>query len=137
MNLKNILVGLENLKGKGIKLIRADISCVEGEYIRHDANALAKTIIELICNELKFRDKQNDEQYLLLNSKLKEAKKVGKKKKTKKVANKHIARHKKTSKFVNKYSERIKSIQESEQTRQQNIKNEEQKEKLMNKNNKK
>ncbi len=130
-------VDSQNLKGKGIKLIRADISCVEGEYIRHDANALAKTIIELICNELKFRDKQNDEQYLLLNSKLKEAKKVGKKKKTKKVANKHIARHKKTSKFVNKYSERIKSIQESEQTRQQNIKNEEQKEKLMNKNNKK
>ena len=130
-------VDSQNLKGKGIKLIRADISCVEGEYIRHDADALAKTIIELICNELKFRDKQNDEQYLLLNSKLKEAKKVGKKKKTKKVANKHIARHKKTSKFVNKYSERIKSIQESEQTRQQNIKNEEQKEKLMNKNNKK
>ena len=32
----------------------------------------AKLIIELICGDLRFKDKQNDEQYMLLNSKLKE-----------------------------------------------------------------
>ena len=120
-------VDAQNLRGKGIKLIKADISCVDGEHIRHDADALAKTIIELICNELKFRDKQNDDQYLLLNSKLKEEKKKNKKKTTHKVQNKKTKRSRKASKFISKYSDRIKSIQESEQIRQQNIIKEEQK----------
>ncbi|MGN1301611.1 MAG: uridine diphosphate-N-acetylglucosamine-binding protein YvcK [Clostridia bacterium] len=120
-------VDAQNLRGKGIKLIRADISCVEGEYIRHDADALAKTIIELICNELKFRDKQNDDQYLLLNSKLKEEKKKNKKKISHKAPTKKPKRNRKASKFISKYSDRIKSIQESEQTREQNIKKEQQK----------
>ena len=110
-------VDSQNLKGKGIKLIRADISCVDGEYIRHDPDLLAKTIIELICNELKFRDKQNDDQYLLLNSKLKAEKKKNKKKTVHKAQTKKPKRNKKASKFVNKYSERIKSIQESEKPR--------------------
>ena len=96
-------VDSQNLRGKGIKLIKADISCVEGEYIRHDADELAKTIIELICNELKFRDKQNDDQYLLLNSKLKEAKKNRKKKVSKKQTKKP-KKNRKASKFVSKYS---------------------------------
>lgn len=112
----------QNLKGKGIKLIKADISYVEGEYIRHNPDELAKTIIDLICTELKFRDKQNDEQYLLLHSKLKEEKKKNKGKKTKKLKPKKEKLGRKTSKFRNKYSERIKSIQESEKTRKQNIK---------------
>lgn len=120
-------VDAQNLRGKGIKLIRADISCVEGEYIRHDADALAKTIIELICNELKFRDKQNDDQYLLLNSKLKEEKKKNKKKISHKAPTKKPKRNRKASKFISKYSDRIKSIQESEQIREQNIKKEQQK----------
>lgn len=120
-------VDTQNLKGKGIKLIRADISCVEGEFIRHDSDALAKTIVELIHNELKFRDKQNDEQYLLLHSKLKEAKKKNKKKVKHKVQTKKPKRNRKASKFANKYSERIKSIQESDEIRQQNIKKEERK----------
>lgn len=122
-------VDSQNLRGKGIKLIRADISCVEGEYIRHDSDLLAKTIIELICNELKFRDKQNDDQYLLLNSKLKEEKKNIKKKPTHKKQNKKPKRNRKGSKFANKYSDRIQSIKESETIRQQNIKIEEQKSK--------
>ena len=130
-------VDTQNLKGKGIKLIKADISCVEGEYIRHESDELAKTIIDLICTELKFRDKQNDEQYLLLNSKLKEEKKKNKKKKVQKVQTKKPKKNRKASKFVSKYSERIKSIQESEQTRIQNIKMEEEKQKLKRGNKKK
>lgn len=122
-------VDSQNLRGKGIKLIKADISCVDGEYIRHDSDELAKTIIELICTELKFRDKQNDDQYLLLNSKLKEAKKKNKKKKVSKKQNRKPKKDRKTSKFVSKYSDRIESIKQSEEIRQQNIKIEEQKQK--------
>lgn len=112
----------QNLKGKGIKVIKADISCVENEFIRHDSDALAKTIIELICNELKFKDKQTDEQYLLLNSKLKEDKKHNKGKKTKSTKLKKERAPRGSSKFRTKYNERIKSIQTSEETRKKNIK---------------
>lgn len=112
-------VDSQNLRGKGIKLIKADISCVEDEYIRHDADELAKTIIELICSELKFRDKQNDDQYLLLNSKLKEEKKKSKKKNKK--PSRRPKKNKKASKFVNKYSERIESIKQSEEIRKHNV----------------
>lgn len=110
----------QNLKGRGIKLVKADISYVDGEHIRHNPDELAKTIIELICEELKFRDRQNDEQYLLLNSKLKEEKKN--KKKVHKKPNKKPKKNRKASKFINKYSERIKSIRESETTRKENVK---------------
>lgn len=112
----------QNLKGKGIKLIKADISHVEGEYIRHNPDELAKSIIDLICTELKFRDKQTDEQYLLLRSKLKEEKAKNKGKRIKKQKPKKEKRIKRESKFVSKYSDRIKSIQDSENIREQNIK---------------
>ena len=120
-------VDSQNLKKKGIKLIKADISYVQGEYIRHNPDELAKTIIELICSELKFKDKQNDEQYLLLNSKLKEEKKKAKHSKTKENKMKQhrkrrYKRNKKESKFKTKYSDRIKSIQESEKTKKKNVK---------------
>ncbi len=112
------------LRGKGIRVIKGDVSYIEGEYIRHNPDELAKIIMELICNELKFRDKQNDEQYLLLNAKLKEEKKKQSVKKIKKqpikVTNKE--KGKKHSKFSSKYQDRIKSIKESEETRLQNRK---------------
>jgi len=112
------------LRGKGLRVIKDDVSCIDGEYIRHNPDATAKVIMELICNELKFRDKQNDEQYLLLSSKLKEEKKKQNIKKVKKqpvkVINKENGR--KHSKFSSKYQERIKSIKESEETRIQNRK---------------
>lgn len=123
-------VDSQYFRGKGIKLIKADISCVDGEHIRHDADELAKTIIELICNELKFRDQQNDDQYLLLNSKLKEAKKNNKTKKSHRKATKKPRKKGKTSKFASKYSERIESIKQSDEIRKQNIKLEEQKHKV-------
>lgn len=110
------------LRGKGIKLVKDDISYIDGEHIRHNPDELARVIFELICNELKFKDKQNDEQYLLLNSKLKEEKKNTKNTKPKKQKAKKEKRKKGASKFSTKYSERIKSIQASEEIRQQNIK---------------
>ena len=131
------LVQVDTQNLKGVKIIKADISCIDGEYIRHDSDALAKEIIELICNELRFKDKQNEEQYILLNSKLKEKKqkeKLDKKFKIKpkrlKEENKIKSRYKKQSKFAEKYKDRIESIQNSEETRLQNIKIQEQANKM-------
>lgn len=123
-------VDSQYFRGKGIKLIKADISCVDGEHIRHDSDELAKTIIELICNELKFRDQQNDDKYLLLNSKLKEAKKNNKARKLRRKTTRKPRKKGKTSKFASKYSERIEAIRQSDEIRKQNIKLEEQKQKM-------
>ena len=48
---------------------------IDAEFIRHNPDAIASSIIELVCEDLKFRDMQNDTQYLMLNSRLKETKK--------------------------------------------------------------
>lgn len=95
-------------------------------------------IIELICSDLKFKDKHTDEQYVLLNSKLKTANKmkklimkIGKRSKT--VKPKHKDRTRKASKFSNKYKDRIISIKDSDKTRQENLKKSKNSEKLTNK----
>ena len=61
-------------KEEGIKLIQRNLSYIDSEFIRHNPDAIASSIIELICEDLKFRDMQNDTQYLLLNSRLKSTK---------------------------------------------------------------
>ncbi len=107
-------------KVKGIKFLQRNLSMIDGEFIRHDPNLVAASIIELICDDLKYQDKQNDPQYLMLNTKLQEEKRINKKKKAmarknrngKKPQEKH-ARGK--SKFSNKYSERIASIREADE----------------------
>ena len=122
-----VQVDTENLKG--VRVIKADVSCIDGEYIRHDSDALAKQIIELICNELKYKDKQDDEQYILLNSKLKEQQKLSKKeRKSAKLPRQKekILKNRKRSKFREKYSDRIESIQNSDETRKENRKLQEQ-----------
>lgn len=108
----------------GVKIIQRDMSCIKQDKIRHNSSIIATTIIELICNELKFKDKQNGTEYLLLNSILKEEKKEVKKNKkveddhdkivkkaTQKVKNKNNNRK---SKFSEKYKERVESIQNTE-----------------------
>ena len=116
------LVAVDTQNLKGVRVIKADVSCVDNGYIRHDPDALAKEIIELICNELRFKDKQNEEQYLLLNSKLKERKLKEKNKKAKRIKEKPKKARRGKSKFSSKYKDRIESIQNSEQTREKNIK---------------
>ncbi len=107
-------------KVKGIKFLQRNLSMVDGEFIRHDPSLVASSIIELICDDLKYQDKQNDPQYLMLNTKLQEEKRINKKKKaTERKARKgkkepkRIKRGK--SKFSNKYSERIASIREADE----------------------
>lgn len=116
------LVDIDKDNVKGITIIREDVSCTEGEYIRHNSDALAKQIVEIIFNDLKFKDKKNDEHYILLKAKLKEAKKKNKKvKKPKKQKKQPIIKSK--SKFSSKYRDRIESIKESDQITDINKKN--------------
>ena len=107
---------------KGIKFIKKNISTIIDDKIRHDPYLVAESAITLICNDLKYQDKESDPEYLMLNAKLQSDKRINKlkkekKKKDKKARKKGIdpkaKRKSKKSKFSEKYSERIKSIKES------------------------
>ena len=120
---------LQNVRNRNITIIQKDLSIIDGELIRHDADMVASTIMELICTDLKFKDKQYDPQYILLNSKLKDQKKKEKHKekenKTNKKqnnrVNKKVSKREKTkSRFSEKYSERIRDIKASDRSRQRN-----------------
>ena len=111
-------------KIKGIKFLQRNLSIIKGSLIRHDPSLVAASIIELICDDLKYQDKQGDPQYLMLNNKLREEKRINKiKKKTAKnaqreregKANKKKKTLKSKSKFSSKYSDRIESIREADQ----------------------
>ena len=69
-------------KIKGIKFLQRDLSMVANTHVRHDPKSVAASIIELICDDLKYQDKQNDPQYLMLNTKLREEKRINKIKKS-------------------------------------------------------
>ena len=118
-------IDTSRIRSKGIRLIKGELATIEGNYIRHDPDKTAKLIIELICTDLKYKDKQNDEKYMLLNSKLKEndkdKKQVKEEKKVKETKTENEEKPRKASKFSNKYKERIESIKESEKTRLENI----------------
>ena len=106
-------------KVKGIKFLQRNLSMIDDTFIRHAPNLVAASVIELICDDLKYQDKQNDPQYLMLNTKLQEEKRINKKKKMAERKNKNNIKPKEKhargkSKFSNKYSERIASIKEAD-----------------------
>ena len=116
-----VLPDTQKAKEMGIKLIQRNLSKVEGDSIRHDSDVIASTIIQLICDELKFEDMQNDSKYMLLNSRLKETKREMKKrekkeKKFQQSGKKPFERRPETSKskFNTKYKDRIESIKDSD-----------------------
>lgn len=130
---------ISKVKAKGIKVLQRNLSSIVDDSIRHDADAVAASIIDLICDDLKFKDKQNNPQYVMLNSRLKDKKKTNKDKiKEKKNIIKNAEKQRKgntkkrSSKFNSKYRDRIESIQTSEEKRLQNIKEQEEKEKFLN-----
>ena len=108
-------------KVKGITFLQRNLSMISTDgHIRHDPNLVAESIIELICDDLKYQDKQNDPQYLMLNNKLKEDKRINKIKKQMKhneKQGKNKTKVKKTgnSKFISKYDERLKSIKQADE----------------------
>lgn len=101
-------------KALGVHLIKRDLATVDGEFIRHNPDAIAASIIELICEDLKFKDMQNNPEYMILSDKLKFKKKKIKENKAHKVGKLNIIDSNKKRKFNNKYDERIQSIKDSE-----------------------
>jgi len=111
----------------GVKVIERNMSCVKNDKIRHNPDIIASTIMDLICNELKFEDKQNETEYLLINSVLKEQKKLQKKRakealRRKGNVKKEVPQVKKgkKSKFATKYKDRVQSIQTSNEITAEN-----------------
>ena len=106
-------------KSMGMHLLKRDLATVDGEKIRHNPDAIAASIVELICEDLKFKDMQNNPEYMILNDRLKDKKKKIKKER-KFGFNKNNSsdddkkNEEKKSKFFDKYEERIKSIRESD-----------------------
>ncbi len=115
-------------KIKGIKFLQRNLSMISNDLIRHDPSLVASSIIELICDDLKYQDKQNDPQYLMLNTKLREEKRINKikKKMAKKEkrqlqgkAGKREKEWKGKSKFSSKYKDRIESIRQADEKARQ------------------
>ena len=104
---------ISKIKDKGIKLIRRNLATIENGRIRHNSETIATSIIQLICDDLKFKDMQNDTQFLMLDSKIKEAEK-NIKRKSKKITKKKKNKKRSNSKFFEKYNDRIESIRTSE-----------------------
>ncbi len=110
-------------KVKGIKFLQRNLSMISNNLIRHDPTLVASSIIELICDDLKYQDKQNDPQYLMLNNRLREEKRINKikkqmkKKEMKAIKNKGRYKEPKRgkSKFSSKYKDRIESIRQADE----------------------
>ena len=121
---------IQKAKELGVKLLEKNLSQIVDDNIRHNTEAVAESVIELICDDLRFKDEQNDPKYIMLHTKLKEEKKINKeikkaqrrkeKESTKKDST-NVIEKKAKSKFSTKYKERIKSIQESDFKREQNL----------------
>lgn len=121
---------IQKSKELGVKLLEKNLSQIIDDNIRHNTEAVAESVIELICDDLRFKNEQNDPKYVMLHTKLREEKKINReKKKNLKKQNrnnktkeaKKVPERKSTSKFSSKYKDRIQLIQESEFKREQNI----------------
>ena len=123
----------KNISDYDIKVIKRDMSCIKDNKIRHNPDIIASTIIEMICNDLKFHDLQNDTEYLLLNSVLKEQKRLREKEERMAARFKNkpqpVKKEKTTSKFKEKYKDRIDSIKNTDKKIRENRKKAEEKKK--------
>ena len=112
---------LKNVKDKKIKFIKENLSLIIDERIRHNANLIADVVIQIICDDLKFMDKHNEPEYLLMNSKLKADKIINKQVKKNKRKTKKPEKVGK-SKFASKYQERMTSIKDTQKNIEKNKK---------------
>ncbi|MNS67224.1 Gluconeogenesis factor [compost metagenome] len=114
---------INSVKSKGIIFLKRNISCIFENRIRHDASHVASAAIELICDDLKYQDKQNNPEYLMMEAKLKSDKRINKLKKAQEKAESLLSGRKdeskpvkgRKSKFNEKYSERIASIKQADE----------------------
>lgn len=110
------LVEIDQKNIPNVRVVEKKLSTIVDGKIRHNPQVVAMTIVEFICNELKFQDEHHGTEYLLLQSVLKEQRKLQAKKE------KDIAKGKlptvkdkdksksKSSKFKEKYKDRFSSI---------------------------
>ena len=120
---------VDKCKEQGVKPIPKEFAYIENNTIRHEPVAVADSVIEIICEDLKFKDMQNNPKYVRMNTKLKannEVRKEKAKEKNKKIkkenkANKKARRldDRPKSKFTTKYNERIRSIRNSDTKREE------------------
>lgn len=130
---------IQKAKDLGVKLLEKNLSQIVDDNIRHNTEAVAESVIELVCDDLRFKNEQNDPKYIMLNAKLKEEKKylrnqrkqerLAKKPEEKRLKQEARSSKKTQSKFNSKYRERIQSIQESDLRKEENRKRIEQEEK--------
>lgn len=107
---------LEDVKDKKIKFIKENMSLIKDDFVRHNSMLIADTLIEIICDDLKFKDKQNEPEYILMNSKLKADKEITKEMKKRAKNKKEVKNTSKSkSKFASKYSDRIDSIKHADE----------------------
>lgn len=130
-----VLQDIDRANKKGVKIIQKNLSKIEGFYIRHNSDVIASSIMELICNDLKFRDKESTPEYLLVNSiledELKRERKINKKLQKQNKKNKvKRSKSKGKGKFNTKYRDRIESIQATDKQKIANQKLYKQMEKL-------
>lgn len=133
-----VQIDSRKMSGYNVKVIQRNMSCVRDGKIRHNPDSIAATIIEMVCNDLKFHDMQNDTEYLLLKSVLKEQKKLQQQqeKRLVKVSKNKLRFPKrevdinKESKFKEKYKDRVSSIKNTDAKIQENKKIAEQIEKM-------
>lgn len=112
---------LTGIKDKKIKFLKENMAIIKDGFIRHNSMLIADTMIELICDDLKFKDKQNDPEYIMMDSKLKADKAIKRQmKKSVKKKSEDVKNKKKNSKskFSAKYSERIDSIKYADERAQ-------------------
>lgn len=109
---------LSDIKDKRIKFIKEDMSVIKDDFVRHNSMLIADTLIKIICDDLKFKDRQNEPEYLMMNSKLQMDKEIKKEmirqNKNKKNDSKK-QKSKSKSKFASKYSDRIESIKHADE----------------------
>ena len=109
---------LSDIKDKKIKFIKEDMSVIKDDFVRHNSMLIADTLIKIICDDLKFKDRQNEPEYLMMNSKLQMDKEIKKEmirqNKNKKNDSKK-PKSKSKSTFASKYSDRIESIKHADE----------------------
>ena len=119
---------LKDVKERRIKFIKENLSVIKDDNVRHNANLIADLVIQIICDDLKYMDKHNEPEYVMMNSKLKADREINKQKKktSKDKAKGKTQKRIGNSKFASKYQERIKSIKDSNKNTQANRKKAEQ-----------
>lgn len=101
-------VDYDNLKPLGVKVMKRDLSRVINEKIRHDADTVALTLMEIIFSEVKYADKRDEVKYGLLNKVLKEQQRIQKR------IDKNLKKSRKKNKPTDKEEEELKKAKQTE-----------------------